>query len=107
MKMYRHGDVIIEVANETDFDCGDAIARDAQGRAVLAEGEVTGHAHRIDEPEAFLFQHKKIPHLKLLRVDETVWLRHEEHKPIEVPPGKYTVRIKRQYSPAGWERVAD
>ena len=39
----------------------------------------------VDVPEAFEV------------CEETVVLTHEEHKPIELPPGKYIVKIVREF----------
>ena len=79
-----------------------------KARAILAFGEVTGHTHRVDMskmakeagvtlqmswnrtagqdvPEAFEVH------------NESVTLEHEEHNTVKVPPGKYVVRIVREF----------
>lgn len=56
---------------------------------VLAEGEVTGHAHVIDqidncemyESEGTLYLH----------VNEDCTVIHEEHNPIDIPSGDYVI----------------
>ncbi|HLD91473.1 MAG TPA: hypothetical protein VI911_10795 [Patescibacteria group bacterium] len=54
-------------------------------RPVLAEGEVTGHAHVIDaEVEVFEDKDQRFFNLK-----ESATIVHEEHKPITIPEGNY------------------
>ena len=97
MKMIRHGDVqLIRVA-----------ALPAEAKAVkglvLAEGEATGHAHRVDLGDLFRTQDGKL----YLRVEKLSKLSHEEHKTVALKPGIYHVVQKRQYNPDGWETVRD
>ena len=75
---------------------------------VLAFGEVTGHLHQIhmkdmlEEAEVTLNMGwhreagKDVPDAFEVR-EETVTLTHEEHNPLDVPPGKYVVRIVREF----------
>lgn len=84
------------------------LERDSRGRVILAEGEVTGHAHAIEAPGAELFALDDNSEDKLLRLPSRAKLRHEEHKALWVPAGDLTVSIKRQYDPEGtWSRVED
>ena len=55
---------------------------------VLAEGEVTGHSHKVVEGVAELYQDNR---LKMLRAKSKVKIGHEEHKPIEIPVGDWNV----------------
>lgn len=75
-------------------------------RPVLAEGEVTGHSHRIADPStAQLFSGRAGMYLQVTSENTTVI--HDEHKPITVPRGLYTVRIQREYHPKEIRRVVD
>lgn len=71
----------------------------------LAEGEVTGHRHRISDGEAELSERDGVLYLKVL--SPTAKLTHEEHHAIEVPQGAWQIRIQREYEPEGWRYVAD
>jgi hypothetical protein len=73
----------------------------------LAEGEVTGHRHRISNGDAELFERDGILYLKVL--SPTAILTHEEHAQITIPQGNWEIRIQREYDPksAGWRIVAD
>ncbi|MEC4891679.1 MAG: hypothetical protein SAL07_00515 [Oscillatoria sp. PMC 1051.18] len=72
---------------------------------ILAEGEVTGHTHRISDGQAELYEKDGTLYLRVL--SETATLTHEEHKQIKVPQGDWMVRIQREYEPEGWRYVAD
>ena len=75
-------------------------------RAVLAEGEITGHAHRLQDPaSAQVFSVGNELFLEVL-VD-TATIVHEEHGPVTLPRGGYAVRIQREYSPQEIRRVVD
>lgn len=75
-------------------------------RPVLAEGEITGHAHRIQDPtSARVFSHGSNLFLEVLA--ETATVIHEEHGPITVPRGGYEIRIQREYHPKEIRRVVD
>lgn len=94
----RQGDVFIELV-ETLPD--GAIPVDG---LVLAEGEVTGHAHRIQGGQAKLFERAGE---RFLRVTAKARLEHEEHATIELPRGVYRVVRQREYSPEEIRNVAD
>ncbi len=108
--MFRQGDVLLVAV--------DALPEQAEpeprgGRIVLAEGEVTGHAHAVEERDARAFTHEG---QRYLLTKSKAQLIHEEHAPIEVPPGAYRVVIQREYEPdpvrsvtpsQQWRRVVD
>lgn len=97
MKPMRQGDVLLQKV------------QDIQGKQLshltLAEGEVTGHSHRISSGEAELYEKEGTLYLRVF--SEQATLTHEEHKAIDVPEGNWMVRIQREYEPEGWRFVAD
>src|SRR5215204_6387224 len=98
--LWRHGDVLIGAVA--------AIPEQALPvkHPILARGEVTGHSHRIAEPDtARLFELDGVLYLDVVAALATVI--HEEHKPITLPQGTYRVWIQREYSPAEIRRVVD
>lgn len=97
MKPIRQGDVILLPVKE--------ISGQPLPHLTLAEGEVTGHAHRISEGQAELYEQGGILYLRVL--SEVALLSHEEHKPIQLPKGSWMVRIQREYEPQGWRYVRD
>ena len=123
-KKYQQGDVVMfQVDDESFFKNVDTSKQlngtqnteltvhyntQSHNNPILAFGEATGHLHQIhmkdmlDAAEVTLHMHrfreagKDTPEGFEVR-EETVTLTHEEHKPIDVPPGKYIVRIVREF----------
>ena len=96
--IFRQGDVLLSPAQQVE---GTKLAN-----LILAKGELTGHAHRITEGLAELYESEGTLYLRV--ISETAWLTHEEHHPIEVPKGDWFVRIQREYTPAHrWHQVVD
>ncbi len=93
----RQGDVIITPIEQIE---GNKLSH-----LTLAEGEVTGHSHRISEGLAELYEKEGTLYLRVL--SDTATLIHEEHDRIEIPQGNWMVRIQREYEPEGWRYVAD
>ena len=59
--------------------------------AVIAEGELTGHAHAFANPAAvqFYMDNSQSPAVEYVEVKEEVWLVHEEHPAQKIEPGVY------------------
>jgi hypothetical protein len=98
--MWRHGDVLIAPVA--------SIPAEAQRKnhCVLAEGEVTGHSHRIAEPGAAeLADHAGKLYLRIFAEQATVI--HQEHRPIVLPRGSYVVWQQREYTPQAIRTVRD
>ena len=116
MEKYQQGDVVMFKVDEKYFNehtrKGEEYKSHYKGgkaqHAIVAFGEVTGHKHQvnmedmvkeagvtlsmgynrtagIDVPEGF-----KV-------IDAPVTITHEEHDPIELPPGYYMVRIVQEF----------
>jgi hypothetical protein len=113
---YRQGDVLLI---KTDSIPADAkpVARDQYDRVVLANGEITGHAHVMHAKGVCGFSTLDNADLEYLLVDcggsgET--LNHElvggakaDHDPEQIPDGKYEVPDQVEYTPLKVERVTD
>lgn len=101
---YQQGDVIMEPAGIPEG--AKAVAARERG-FVLAEGEMTGHAHVIDRVADIEFMEKD--GLFYIVNKKPVTVRHEEHKPLTLPAGTWRVRGVREYDHFAEEarRVAD
>ncbi|MDF0552182.1 hypothetical protein [Kamptonema sp. UHCC 0994] len=97
MQPIRQGDVILTPVQKTEGQ--------KKPHLTLAEGEVTGHSHRIIDGKAELYEKDGTLYLRVL--SSTALLSHEEHNPISIPQGNWMVRIQREYEPQGWRYVAD
>ena len=103
MQPIRQGDVILSpVDSATDMTIQEG---EKLSHLTLAEGEVTGHSHRISQGEAELRDRDGTLYLSI--TSDSATLTHEEHKPIQVPQGNWIVRIQRQYEPGDWSYVED
>ena len=98
--MWRHGDVLIQACS--------AVPKKARRlpHCILAKGELTGHAHRIDERGAAEL-YDSGDSLFLRVTADCATLVHEEHGPITLRPGTYRVWVQREYSPQEIRRVLD
>lgn len=88
-KMYRHGDLLIVQV--------DAIPSDAKRikSKTLAEGEATGHHHRLLDKGTLCLTAEGELYLRAPKDGASVV--HEEHARIDVPAGTYKVIIQREY----------
>jgi hypothetical protein len=100
-KQCRQGDVLLIPVEALPAG---TIEESADGRVVLAYGEVTGHAHAIDAALAKTYEKGAE---RYVVVSEGAVLRHEEHSPIKLAPGVYKVQLQREYEPEGFRRVTD
>ncbi len=76
-----------------------------QPTLVLAQGEVTGHSHRVED--ARKAQIWKYGAQVFLEVQNETRIVHQEHKPLILPPGLYRVWQQREYTPESIVRVRD
>jgi len=114
--LYRQGDVLIRRIEKIPLR-RHTPKHDEEQRLVLAHGEATGHAHVITaKPSQARLRHAErvastrrgpgSPERTFLEVLSPVALLHEEHAPIELPPGAYEVTRQREYSPEQARREA-
>ncbi|MBF2083484.1 hypothetical protein [Thermoleptolyngbya sp. C42_A2020_037] len=98
MNPIRQGDVILTTVESGNLAQRQPAPLDRAQRLnhlTLAEGEVTGHRHRIADGDAELYERNSTLYLYVR--SESARLVHEEHKPIDVPMGIWQVRIQREY----------
>jgi len=115
MKLYRQGDVLVIAIDQTDVPADLKPVPREHGRAILAHGEITGHAHAITEDAAELLTPGEqlvdadgARELYLLvHGDEPVQLVHDEHTTIPLDPGAYKVVRQREYAPEAPVQVQD
>ncbi len=108
MKIYRQGDVLLI---EVKVIPKDAFEQPIVGHElVLAYGEATGHRHRVeflDKSDGVKLYHASGGERYLHVAGVTLDLLHEEHETVKVPPGKYLIPSRFEYTPAELRRVAD
>jgi hypothetical protein len=97
---YRQGDVLLENASVPQ----NAKKLDREnGRVILANGEVTGHAHAIEADGCALLEAEGE---RYLQTETEVPLQHEEHGAININTTK-RVRRQSEYDPMEIRRVTD
>ena len=88
MKWFQQGDVLIKPVRAIP-----AAAR-RRGTGVLAEGEATGHQHFAHGENVTTWVDAGKLYLEAPNGAEVT---HEEHLPIGIPPGVYSIEIVREF----------
>lgn len=97
-KYYQHGDVLLKSTDKDPNEYGTKTQR-----TIVREGEVTGHAHRMEGvagKDYAIFTESSWRNgdvVRYLVVFNPTRIIHEEHKPITLPPGNYEIDIVREY----------
>lgn len=98
--LWRHGDVFVQKAKSIPESASQL------PHCILAKGELTGHAHRVEPRDAAtLYRASDAMFLRI--ASDSATLVHEEHAPITLEKGVYRVWIQREYSPEEIRRVVD
>lgn len=99
--MYRQGDLLF-LPFEPDFPFNHYKLGKTVTDGVLAEGEATGHAHRIapgDLKQGKASIYALGPETSVVEVHADVQVTHEEHEAVTLPRGVWEVRRQREYTP--------
>lgn len=93
-KLYRHGDVLFErIEAIPDVHFSEKTNDEKVG--IVQRGESTGRAHVIEDMTGIeLFSSWRE---RFLRAEKEFTLKHEEHKPLTLPPGNYRIKIAREF----------
>jgi hypothetical protein len=103
MIQLRQGDVLLTRCKQPTLDGGACVEHSKS--IVLAEGEVTGHAHRVRSMAAMALW--LIGAKRYIEVIQTATIKHEEHGKIDLDPGWYEVRRQREFDAGRVRWVAD
>jgi len=112
-EMKRQGDVLIIERSNVDMKKLKAEKPIQQNEVVLAEGEATGHAHRVTaQPKNGVsiatFMMDQVLMLHVPKAIGKVSVTHEEHDPHELEADKvYEIRRQREYRGGEVRRVMD
>ena len=98
MKMYRQGDIlIVEISIIPDN-------LESSKSNVIAEGEITGHCHRLDENSDVFVGPTGDLYFEAKKDSDLV---HDEHDTITIPEGTYKVIRQREYDEGEIRYVSD
>lgn len=94
----RQGDVMVMSTDKIPKGLPE-VKKDS-GKTVLAYGEVTGHSHAFGgKKQPLLFRAGDDALVGYLQIDGVpATLKHDEHSPIECPPGNHKVIQQRQWT---------
>lgn len=100
--LYRQGDILFKRVSKAPSKKN----RQYRPDGVIAEGETTGHMHRVSNTKkAEVYE---IDGKLMLSTPKGIRILHEEHAPVALPKGNYEVIRQREFSPKGRAiRVAD
>lgn len=100
MKLLRQGDILLVEIEDMPR------ASKQDGPCILAYGEATGHAHKIEEGAEIWVDLNDVGK-RYLRVLSETKLDHEEHGRIALTRGIYEIVRQREYIPGNVRTVAD
>lgn len=97
MKLIRQGDLVFLPQEVSGYLLERLQEQEPEKRGVIAEGEATGHHHRLA-----VLEDAQVFHLgsneSYLRVGPNgVSIVHEEHGPVRLAPGDYKVNRAREF----------
>lgn len=95
---FRHGDVVIVRDDAVKGDGKDM-------RGVLADGEVTGHAHRVSRAHVQGVVNSLVQ--RAITVKKVDKVDHEEHVASPLPKGTFRSGVQAQWTPEGLKPVVD
>jgi hypothetical protein len=87
----RHGDIVLVQVSEIPIGLETSIDN------VLARGEATGHAHRVQGAQVLL--QNGTPAYIIVHAAEGASLSHEEHGVVPLVPGAYKILSQREFDP--------
>lgn len=91
MEYYQQGDILIKPFKPKKNTLK---KKHLKKNNIIAWGEATGHSHRvIGDHEIY-----DTGHFMYLNAKTEVEVRHEEHKPIKIPPGVYQLDGVREFN---------
>lgn len=108
MNQYGHGDMFFREVDPASIPEGvrEQLEATRARSAVVAEGEKTGHAHRLVSDDLAYVRVSDMVAYVLLR--NAGLLTHEEHGERQLAPGWYEVPTERDYDPTLYQqRVVD
>lgn len=107
-RQMRQGDVLVVAVAGLPAGA-EPVVNTEKNRVVLAHGELTGHAHAVDDQGVVEFNHARAKGIvdRFLQVQSRKALGHEEHTRLPVMPGVHKVVQQREYAQRQPRPVAD
>lgn len=97
MNYYRHGDLGFTPIKEIPKGVGGRLKKVKS--AILAEGEATGHYHKLTAKPNTKFSIRTADNGdKYLKLGDEAELTHQEHNTITLNPGLYLMQHEREFN---------
>lgn len=95
--MIRQGDILIVPASRSDLRGAKRVKRIRNVGFIVAEGEATGHHHKISTRGVKMFERNGTLFLEVPAGGAE--FEHDEHDTLTIPRGIHEVRRQREYVP--------
>ena len=95
-KLYRHGDLLIKQIDHIP------LSAKPLSTSIIAEGEVTGHNHKLygsHQVYGTSPKHPRIIEPTYFQAKEEISLKHQEHATLKIKKGNYVIIHEREYNP--------
>ena len=95
-KFYRHGDLLLRQIDEIPESCTPMKTN------IIAEGEVTGHNHKLYGSHQVYGTHSENPRIiepTYFQAKEDISLKHQQHATLKISKGNYVIIHEREYEP--------
>ena len=95
-KFYRHGDLLIKQIKKIPESVTPLSTN------IIAEGEVTGHNHKLYGSHQVYGTHSENPRIiepTYFQAKEDISLKHQEHATLKISKGNYVIIHEREYDP--------
>ena len=97
--IFRQGDVLLTQLHVDPKLIG-YIDKPLQEDKTVAFGEQTGHSHRFrGNDQVLVYKDPSTNEPDIVVVNEKATLEHQEHLPLEIPPGVYARTIQVEHNP--------
>jgi hypothetical protein len=103
--IFRQGDVILKKIDDTKAPISQKEAsflEEIKGETIVAHGEATGHHHKFTSGQVMLFTrpHNQPQGPAVVTIEsDYATLTHQEHLPIQLPKGTYSIIREITYDP--------
>ena len=96
-KLYRHGDLLLRQVDKIP------VSATPMKTNIIAEGEVTGHNHKLYGSYQVWGTHSSQNHRIIVptyfQAKEEISLKHQEHNTLKISKGNYVILHEREYDP--------
>ena len=103
-KYYQHGDVllkrvVLDTPETLEQIKEDGVPRVAEDEKILVMAGETGHLHVLEAKEGVSVWDSKGTAYIHIPPGDSVLITHEEHEPMTIPAGLYTINQVREHDP--------